>query len=440
VNAPGSITRAEAATSPPSPILPPLPPTHGGMDLAEAFRGALSALAANTLRSILTALGIFIGVAAVIATVAVGEGARRQVTAQIQSLGANLLIIWGGSATMGGVRLGAGGRSNLSYDDAVAIAREVPEVEVAVGSIRQTFQMVAGNQNWSATVIAADPDFFVAHEWVADVGRLYGAEEAGQARKVVILGATVAENLFGEDDPVGREVRIRSTPFEVIGVMARKGQNPMGQDQDDSVFIPYWTARRSVMGASRANARQVGTISVKVHEGEDMAAAEENIRALMRQRHRVAANEPDSVSVRNLSDIQATRDAAARTLSLLLASVAAVSLLVGGIGVMNIMLVSVTERTREIGLRLAIGARRRDVLTQFLLEALVLALLGGAVGVAAGITLSHLVADLAGWPVLVTAESVLLAVGVSALTGLFFGFWPARRAARLDPIAALRHD
>ena len=440
MTAPGPITREPAAASPPSPLLPPLPPGRGGMDLTEALRGALSALAANYLRSALTALGIFIGVAAVIATVAVGEGARRQVTAQIQSLGANLLIIWGGSATMGGVRLGAGGRSNLSYDDAVAIAREVPQVEVAVGSIRQTFQMVAGNQNWSAMVIAADPDFFTAHEWVLEVGRAFTAEEASAARKVVILGATVAENLFGEEDPVGREIRIRQTPFEVIGVMARKGQNPMGQDQDDAVFIPYWTARRSVMGASRANARQVGTISVKIHEGEDMQEAEENIRALMRQRHRVAANEPDSVSIRNLSDIQATRDAAARTLSLLLASVAAVSLLVGGIGVMNIMLVSVTERTREIGLRLAIGARRRDVLAQFLLEALVLAMLGGAAGVAAGLLLSHLVADLAGWPELVKPDAVLLAVGVSALTGLFFGFWPARRAARLDPIAALRHD
>ncbi|MBM3586763.1 MAG: FtsX-like permease family protein [Alphaproteobacteria bacterium] len=424
-----------------SATLPPIAATtRRGIDVLEALRGALSALSANLLRSILTALGIFIGVAAVIATVAVGEGARRQVLAQIQSLGANLLIVWGGSATMGGVRLGAGGRSNLSWDDAAAIAREIPEVQVAAGSIRQTFQVVAGNQNWSTTVLATEPDYFIAHEWVADSGRLFSPEEAASGRKVVILGATVAEMLFAEEDPVGREIRIRQTPFEVIGVMARKGQNPMGQDQDDTVFVPYWTARRSVMGASRANARQVGVISVKVHEGEDMAAAEDAIRALMRQRHRVAANESDSVSIRNLSDIQATRDASARTLSALLASVAAVSLLVGGIGVMNIMLVSVTERTREIGLRLAIGARRRDVLAQFLLEAVMLAQLGGAAGVLAGMALSHILADVAGWPVLVRADAVLIAVGVSALTGLFFGFWPARRAAHLDPITALRHE
>ena len=424
-----------------SATLPPITATaRRGIDVLEALRGALSALSANLLRSILTALGIFIGVAAVIATVAVVEGARRQVLAQIQSLGANLLIVWGGSATMGGVRLGAGGRSNLSWDDAAAIAREIPEVQVAAGSIRQTFQVVAGNQNWSTTVLATEPDYFIAHEWVADGGRLFSPEESASGRKVVILGATVAEMLFAEEDPVGREIRIRQTPFEVIGVMARKGQNPMGQDQDDTVFVPYWTARRSVMGASRANARQVGVISVKVHEGEDMAAAEDAIRALMRQRHRVAANEPDSVSIRNLSDIQATRDASARTLSALLASVAAVSLLVGGIGVMNIMLVSVTERTREIGLRLAIGARRRDVLAQFLLEAVMLALLGGAAGVMAGMALSHILADVAGWPVLVRADAVLIAVGVSALTGLFFGFWPARRAAHLDPITALRHE
>ena len=275
-----------------------------------------------------------------------GRGARRQVTAQIRWLGANLLIIWGGSANLGGVRLGAGGRSNLSWDEAQAIAREVPPAEVATGTIRQGFQMAAGNRNWQAVVIATDPDHFVAHEWVAEEGRLFGPQEATAARKVVVLGATVAETLFGEENPVGCEIRIRQTPFEVIGVMARKGRNPMGQDRDDAVVIPYWTARRRVMGASRANARQVSVISVKVHEGEDMREAEEATRALMRQRHRVAA------------------------------------------------------------------------------------------GVLVSLSLSRALADLAGWPVLVQTDAVLLAVGVSALTGLFFGFW----AARLDPIAASRHD
>ena len=267
-------------------------------------------------------------------------------TAQIRWLGANLLIIWGGSANLGGVRLGAGGRSNLSWDEAQAIAREVPPAEVATGTIRQGFQMAAGNRNWQAVVIATDPDHFVAHEWVAEEGRLFGPQEATAARKVVVLGATVAETLFGEENPVGCEIRIRQTPFEVIGVMARKGRNPMGQDRDDAVFIPYRTARRGVMGASRAIARQVSVISVKVHEGEDMREAEEATRALMRQRHRVAA------------------------------------------------------------------------------------------GVLVGLSLSRALADLAGWPVLVQTDAVLLAVGVSALTGLFFGFW----AARLDPIAASRHD
>jgi putative ABC transport system permease protein len=278
------------------------------------------------------------------------------------------------------------------------------------------------------------------HEYRADRGRLFTREEATGARKVAVLGATVAENLFGDADPVGQEIRIRTTPFEVIGVAARKGQNAQGQDLDDAVFIPFWTARRSIMGTSRVWFRSVNWIAVKVHEGEDMRVAEEEIRALFRQRHRVAANEPDSIAVRNMAEVAATKDASARTLSTLLAAVAAVSLLVGGIGVMNIMLVSVTERTREIGLRLAIGARRRDILGQFLAEAVVLALLGGAAGVAAGIGVSELMGRLAGWPVLVQWDAVALAVGVSGLTGLFFGYWPARRAAMLDPIQALRSE
>ena len=433
------IAEAPAVTQRPR-VLAPLPPTRAGMDPREALRSALSALAANKLRAMLTALGIFIGVAAVIATVAVGAGARDQVMRQIQSLGSNLLLVLPGSVNVGGVRLGTGGRQNMTWDDVRAIEADIPAVEVAAGSIRATQQVVAGNQNWSTSVHGVDPEYLVAHDWTLSEGRFFTPEEAAGGRKVILLGATVAESLFGDASPVGREIRVRATPFEVIGVLARKGQSPVGTDQDDVVMMPFWTARRSVMGASRAWFRAVNVISVKVHEGEDMKAAEEAIRALFRQRHRVAANEGDSVQIRNLAEIAATRDASARTLSTLLAAVAAVSLLVGGIGVMNIMLVSVTERTREIGLRLAIGAKRRDILAQFLLEAVLLALLGGAAGVAAGIGISHVMAQAAGWPVLVQWDAVALAVGVSGLTGLFFGYWPARRAAQLDPIQALRSE
>jgi putative ABC transport system permease protein len=436
VNAPAEAPRAEA----PQSTLPPLPRGRAGLSFAQALLAALAALAANKLRATLTALGIFIGVAAVIVTVAVGAGARQQVLAQIQSLGANLLVVWGSNVRMGGVSLGAGQRPNMSWDDAQAIPREIAAVQVAAGTTRQQQQVVAGNQNWSTTITATDPDWFVAHDWTLEDGRFFTIEENMGGRKVVLLGQTVVQNLFGEENPIGREVRIRATPFEVIGVLGRKGQNPMGQDQDDVVIMPYWTARRSVMGASRAFARAVATISVKVHEGEDMSAVEEELRQFFRQRHRVAANEPDTVQIRNLSEIAATRDASARTLSLLLAAVAAVSLLVGGIGVMNIMLVSVTERTREIGLRLAVGARPSDILKQFLLEAVLLALLGGAVGVLAGFGLAHGLAAAAGWPVLIQWDAVALAVAVSGLTGLFFGYWPARRAAKLDPITALRFE
>lgn len=442
MNAPARTLPEAAKASPVASraILPPLAGATGSMGLRETLRGALAALGANKLRAALTALGIFIGVAAVIATVAVGAGAREMVLAQIRSLGSNLLIVLPGSMNIGGVRLGMGGRQNLTWDDARAIERDIAAVEVAAGTIRSTQQVVAGNQNWSTSVLGVDPEYLVAHDWTIGEGRFFTPEEASGGRKVVLLGATVAENLFGGESPVGREIRVRTTPFEVIGVLGRKGQSPTGSDQDDTVMMPFWTARRSVMGASRAWFRSVNVISVKVHEGEDLGAVEEELRALFRQRHRVAANEPDSVQIRNLAEIAATRDASARTLSTLLAAVAAVSLLVGGIGVMNIMLVSVTERTREIGLRLAIGARRQDILRQFLAEAVLLALFGGAAGVAAGIAVSEVMAGAAGWPVLVQWDAVALAVAVSGLTGLFFGYWPARRAAMLDPIQALRSE
>ena len=420
--------------------LPPLPPGHAGLSMAEAFLAALAALAANKLRAALTALGIFIGVAAVIVTVAVGAGARQQVLAQIQSLGANLLVVWGANLRLGGVSLGAGQRPNLSWDDAQEIPRQIAAVQVAAGTSRQQQQVVAGNQNWSTTIVATDPDYFIAHDWVISEGRFFTQEESLSGRKLVLLGATVAENLFGDEDPVGREIRIRATPFEVLGVLGRKGQNPMGQDQDDVVIMPFWTARRSVMGASRAFARSVGTISVKVHEGESMSDVEEELRQFFRQRHRVAANEPDTVSIRNLSEIAATRDASARTLSLLLAAVAAVSLLVGGIGVMNIMLVSVTERTREIGLRLAIGAREREVLLQFLIEAVVLAAIGGLIGMTLALGASIGLAALMSVPFVFDPAINALAFAFSAAIGVLFGYFPARRAARLNPIEALRHE
>lgn len=410
------------------------------MGLGEAFASALSAIVANPLRAALTMLGIVIGTAAVIATVAVGAGAREIVLTQIRSLGSNLIIVLPGAQSAGGVRTGTGFTQSLTYDDATAILREIAAVSLAVPGVRTTQQVVAGGANWSTVIQGTTNDLLAAREWDIAAGRAWTPEEEAGAAKVALLGETAAASLFADGDPVGMQIRIRNVPFTVIGLLARKGQATTGQDQDDTVLIPFWTARRSIIGASRANARAVGTILLKVHEGEDMAAAEEDLRALLRQRHRLAATEPDDFSLRNLSEIAATRDASARTLALLLSSVATVSLLVGGIGIMNIMLVSVTERTREIGLRLAVGARRRDILRQFLLEAVTLSLIGGLAGIAFGVGAAHLVAASAGWPVLIEPKAILLAVGFSGLVGVFFGFYPARRAATLDPIAALRRE
>ncbi|MCV9935832.1 ABC transporter permease [Boseaceae bacterium BT-24-1] len=410
------------------------------MSLLEAIRSALSAIGANALRSALTMLGIIIGVAAVIAMVAIGSGARERVDSQIKSLGANLAIIQAGNVTQGGVRLGAGASSTLTDEDAKAVAAEVEDVVASASVITTRAQAVYAGTNWSTTITATDLDFFTAREWGLAEGRLFEPEELRRGEIVAIIGQTVAKNLFGESDPLGQMFRIRNVPFKVIGVMAGKGQSALGQDQDDVIFVPLDTGRRRIIGRNYARDRSVQTIMVKFASEAAIAPGIEQTRALLRQRHRLVEDQDDDFIVRNLTEIANTATAAASTLSWLLAAVAGVSLLVGGIGIMNIMLVSVTERTREIGLRLAVGARQRDVLSQFLIEATTLATIGGAVGIALGIGAATGIARFAGWPFVISPQTILVAVGVSGLIGVFFGFYPARQAARLDPIEALRRE
>ena len=410
------------------------------MRFVEAIRSALSAIAANALRSLLTMLGIVIGVAAVITMVAIGSGARNLVDQQIRSLGANLAIVTPGNVTQGGARLGAGAASTLTDEDAEAIRQEVDGVLAAAPFIQGGTQVVAGGSNWGTRIYGVDLDWFEAREWDVATGRAFDPEEIRRGDIVVILGQTVARNLFGEEDPIDRVVRVRNVPFRVIGVMAPKGQSAFGQDQDDVIFVPLDAGRRRVIGRNYAKDGSVGSIFVKFAREEDIGPGIESITALLRQRHRIVGEQEDDFAIRNLTEIANTASASANTLSMLLAAVAAVSLLVGGIGIMNIMLVSVTERTREIGLRLAVGARPRDILSQFLIEATTLSTIGGALGVALGAGAAYLVAQLAGWPSLVSTNAIILAVGFSALVGIFFGFYPAQRAARLDPIEALRRE
>ena len=410
------------------------------MRLTEAVRSALAAIGANALRSLLTMLGIVIGVAAVIAMVAIGSGARNLVDRQIRSLGANLAIVTPGNVTQGGARLGAGAASTLTDEDAAAILREIEGVTAAAPFVRGTAQVVFGANNWSTSVYGVDLDWFVAREWAVESGRDFDPEEIRRGEIAVLIGRTVAQRLFGEADPLDQTVRVRNVPFRVIGVMAPKGQSAFGQDQDDAIFVPLDAGRRRVIGRNYAKDRSVGSIFVKFENEDDIAPGIERMTALLRQRHRLAPDQEDDFSIRNLTEIANTAAASANTLSMLLAAVAAVSLLVGGIGIMNIMLVSVTERTREIGLRLAVGARPRDILGQFLIEATTLATLGGAVGVALGMGAAWAIAQAAGWPSLVSPPAVAVAVLFSALVGIFFGFYPAQRAARLDPIEALRRE
>jgi len=406
----------------------------------QSVRIALRSLRVNTLRTALTMLGIIIGVGAVIAMVAVGAGAQARVAEQIQSLGSNLIIVLSGSTTSGGIRLGHGSQLTITEDDAAAIAREVGAVQVAAPSMRGTAQVVYGNLNWSTVIQGVTADYAEARDWSLVAGRGVNPEDVDGAVKVAVLGQTTAQNLFGDAEPEGQIIRVKKVPFSVVGVLARKGQSSWGQDQDDIILIPLSTAKKKVLGASQANPRAVGAISIKIRPGEDMAEAESQIRALLRQRHRLQPYQDDDFWLRNLSDVLQTQEESSRVMTYLLAAIASVSLLVGGIGIMNIMLVSVTERTREIGLRMAVGARRRDILTQFLVEAVTLSLIGGTIGIALGVGGSEAISRLAAWRTLVPVEAVALAFGFAAAIGIFFGFYPARKASRLDPIEALRYE
>ena len=410
------------------------------MSVWQSARIAVRALRVNKLRSALTMLGIIIGVGAVIVTVGVGAGAQARVAEQIESLGSNLIILMSGSVTSSGVRLGQGTQLTISEDDAAAIAREVPAVQVAAPSVRGTAQVVYGNLNWATTIQGVTADYVEARDWPLVTGRPIGPEDVEGATKIALLGQTTVLNLFGDADPLGQIIRIQKVPFTVIGMLHRKGQSSRGWDQDDVILIPLSTAKKKVLGASQASPRAVNTISIKIRPGADMAEAEAQTRTLLRQRHRLQPHQDDDFSLRNLTEVLQTQERASRVMTYLLAAIASVSLVVGGIGIMNIMLVSVTERTREIGLRMAVGARGRDILLQFLVEAVTLSLLGGVVGIALGLAGSRAITYFVDWRTVVAPEAIALAFAFAAAVGIFFGFYPARKAARLDPIEALGYE
>jgi len=394
----------------------------------------LKAIARNKMRSALTALGIIIGVACVIAMVGVGKGSQAAIQSQISSLGTNFLMVFPGVATQSGARIFTG-ESTLTEDDVAAVKAECPSVAYVSPMSRSAGQLVAGNLNWGTQVQGVGVEWPFIRSWNTSLGVFFGESEVRSASKVCLLGSTVATALFGDQNPVGESVRIKNFPFRVIGVLETKGGNTQGQDQDDTVVAPYTTVMRLLKGRNRIDMFMVSAVSQ-----DAVPQAQAEIEALLRQRHRIPTGGDADFMIRSQQEIAQTADETSKTLSLLLASAASISLLVGGIGIMNIMLVSVTERTREIGIRMAIGAKGKDILTQFLVEALTLSIAGGGIGILLGVGASRFLAWRAGWSIALPPESILLAFGFSAAIGVFFGFYPARKASRLDPIEALRYE
>ena len=404
------------------------------MSILMTLRIALKALNRNKMRTMLTMLGMIIGVGAVITMVALGKGAQTTIEEQVKAAGTNMINVMSGNFSQGGVRMGQGMSNTLMPEDAEAL-RDVPGVQYVAAGANTRGQVIAGNQNWSTNTEGTDVDMPLIRSWQSKYGSFFSPQDVSGAAKVAVLGSLVADTLFGPDvDPTGQMIRIRNQPFRVVGVMSSKGQSGTGQDQDDIVFVPYTTVIKKLQGQQHIQRIQVSA------ETPDVAPVAAAISEVLRTRHKLMPGDPDDFMVRTLEEMAAVRSETARTMGTLLAAIAGVSLLVGGIGIMNIMLVSVTERTREIGLRMAIGARGKDVLLQFLVEAVVLSLFGGIIGIAFGFALAEAAERFLEWPTTIPANAIAMAFGFAAATGVFFGFYPARKAARLDPIEALRFE
>ena len=401
----------------------------------ESVSIAIAALLSNKLRSILTMLGIIIGVGAVIVMISIGMGVRQNVTNSIASLGSNMLIVTPGSANKGGVRSAAGSNQSLKLDDAEAIQKRIKDIDYVAPTVNSSYQVVYGNQNWNTSVYGVTPDYMKIRSLTVASGSFITNADDNSRNRVAVIGSTVATNLFGTKNPVGSNIRIHNQPFKVIGVLESKGQSSMGSDQDDVVLVPLKTAQERLMGIT-----YIRSINIQVTNTNDMDAVQEQVETLLRQRHHIRTGEDDDFNVRNLTSIMEAMSSTTTMLTLFLGSIAAISLLVGGIGIMNIMMVSVTERTREIGIRKALGATFKDIMTQFLIESVVIGVAGGLLGVFFGVSISLLISHFSTFTTYITAAPIILSFTFSVGTGLFFGIYPAKKAARLDPIEALRYE
>ena len=405
------------------------------MRLGATFKIAVRALRRNLLRTVLTMLGIVIGVGAVIAMVSIGNGAKAQVESQIASLGQNVILIFSGSTSRGGMNTGWGSAGTLSVDDAEALRREIPTVLNVSAEVRTFSQVAAGSQNWLTQVLGESADYLEIRQWPLKSGAMFSEADVRAAAKIAIIGTTTAQQLFGDNDPVGQIVRIKNSPFIIAGLLAPKGLSIMGSDQDDVLIVPYTSAMKRLTGNT-----SLRSIAVQASSPLTLMETQQQITELFRQRHRIMPGRDDDFTVRTQQEIAEAATATSKIMTVLLGAIASVSLLVGGIGIMNIMLVSVTERTREIGIRMAVGAQGRDILLQFLTEAITLSLIGGIIGILLGVGTSRLLATKMNWPTLTSPSSILIAFFFSAAVGIFFGFYPARKASQLDPIDALRYE